>query len=248
MSDDRDDYIKLNALRVEALYDHSVIPVAVMLCGASILLFILWQKSNALPLLSWFFILILITIGRYINVFQYRVSEKIPEQYIRWLNRYFFGAILSGMVWGSAAYIFITNNDIVDIGLLCMFMLVVAAGSIGIYSIFQRMYYGFNLPALIPLIIYLLSQHDELLKSLGIIIIIFIGFIFLIQYDAHKVINRLLVIQFDNRHLLNGYEKDQRRIKDLEALSYIKDIEIKKARTELNNLKETIESLKKATG
>lgn len=248
MSDNRDDYIKLNALRVEALYSHSVIPVAVMLCGALILVFILWSKTNALPLLTWFFILLLVTIGRYINVFRYRVAEKIPEQYIHWLNRYFYGAVLSGMIWGSAAYVFITSNDIVNVGLLCMFMLVVAAGSIGIYSIFQRMYYGFNLPAIIPLVVYLLSNSDELLNSLGIILIIFVGFIFVIQYDAHNVVNQLLVIKFDNRHLLNGYEKDQRRIRDLQGLNNIKDVEIKKIRTELNNLKNTIEKLKKNSG
>ncbi len=239
MTDVRDDHIKLNALRVETLYDHSVIPIAVMLCGAFILVFVLWDKNNSLPLISWFTILLLVTIGRFVNVYWYRASQKIPEQYSRWLNRYLIGAIMSGIIWGSAAFVFITRFNIVDIGILSMFMLVVTAGSIGIYSIYQRTYYGFNIPAIVPLIIYLLSNNDEILNSLGFVIIIFVGFIFIIQYDAHRVMNQLLLIKYDNHHLLNGYEKDQRRIRTLETLSTIKDIEISKIRTELNNFKKS---------
>lgn len=242
MSDVRDDHVKLNSLRVEALYDHSIIPIAVMLSGALILVFVLWDSNNALPLLSWLTILLLVTTGRFINVRQYRVSGKIPEQYSRWLIRYLFGAILSGMIWGSAAYVFITGFNIVDIGILSMFMLVVVAGSIGIYSIFQSTYYGFNLPAIVPFIFFLLTSKEEILNTFGFVIIIFTGFILVIQYDAHRIINQLLLVKFDNHHLLSGYEKDQRKIRTLETLISIKDIELKKIKTELNNLKKQVEN------
>ena len=240
MSEVMDDHFKLNSLRVEALYDHSVIPVAVMLCGALMLVFVLWEKSNAMPLLSWFFVLLLVTIARFVNVYRYRISYKVPEQYIRWLNRYIIGTVLSGMIWGSAVFVFITGNNLIGVGIISMFMLVVAAGSIGIYSIFQRTYYGFNLPAIVPLIYFLLTSNDDILNTLGYIMIIFAGFIFVIQYDAHKAINQLLVIKFDNQHLLQGYEKDQRKIRTLETLSTIKDVEITKIRSELKNLKQNI--------
>ena len=74
---------------------------------------------------------------------------------------------------------------------------------------------------------------------------VFTGFIFVIQYDAHKVINRLLVTQLDNRFLLYGYEDDQKKIRNLKSLNDIKEVELKKARSELNSLKKTIEDLKK---
>lgn len=245
MSDDTDDYIKLNALRVEALYDHSIIPVAVMLCAAVILVCILWNENNALALFAWFSMLLLVTIVRYINVFKYRTSEKNPGQYPFWLNMYFGGAVLSGMVWGSAAYVFITNNNTVDTILLTMLITVTAAGSIGIYSIFQRVYYGFNLPAVIPLIVYLVSRGDQLVNMLGAITVVFVGFIFVIQYDAHKVINQLLLIKLDNRFLLDSYERDQRRISKLEMLNKNKDEEIKKIRVELSISRDIIEKLRK---
>lgn len=245
MSDDPNDFIKLNALRVEALYCHSIIPVAVMLCGAIILICILWNTDNALALITWFVILLLVAIVRGLNIFRYRSSENKPELYPYWLNAYFYGAVFSGVVWGSTAYVLLVSDNIVDAGLLVMFILVVAAGSIGIYSIFLRVYYGFNLPAVIPLIIYLLSRGDELLNMLGAITIVFIGFIFLIQYDAHKAINQLLVIKLNNRFLLDGYEEDQQKIRALEKQNRNIDKELESTRLELNIAKSRIEQLSK---
>lgn len=244
MSDDTDDYTKLNALRVDALYSHSVIPVAVMLCGAVILICMLWNKANAAALLTWLVVLLVVTAARYLMVFKYRSTEKIPEQYSYWLNMYFAGSVLSGVVWGAAAYVFISNTNIVDIGLLTMFIIVVAAGSIGIYSIFQRVYYGFNLSAVVPLVVYLLSRNDELINMLGAVTIVFTGFVFVIQYDAHKVINQLLVVELDNRFLLDGYERDQQSIRKFEMLNRNKDEELKKMRVELGISRDIIEKLR----
>ena len=212
--------------------------------GAVILICILWIKANAAALLTWLVVLLLVTFGRYIVVYKYRASEKKPELYPFWLNLYFGGAVLSGVVWGTAAYVFITNNSIVDIGLLTMFIIVVAAGSIGIYSIFQRVYYGFNLCAVVPLVIYLLSRSNELINMLGAVTIVFTGFVFIIQYDAHRVINQLLVIELDNRYLLDGYESDQQRIKKFEMLNRNKDEELKKIRVELSISRDIIEKLR----
>ena len=39
--------------------------------------------------------------------------------------------------------------------------------------------------------------------------------IFIIQYYAHRAINQLLMIKIENENLLDGYEVDQDRIKDL---------------------------------
>lgn len=216
-----------------------------MLCGAIILICMLWNKSNAPALIIWFMILLLIAVFRGINVFKYRASEKKPELSPYWLNAYFYGAVFSGVVWGSAAYVLLVSDNIVDAGILTMFILVVTAGSIGIYSIFQRVYYGFNLPAVIPLVIYLLSRNDELLNMLGAITIVFIGFIFLIQYDAHKAINQLLVIKLNNRFLLDGYEEDQQKIRSLEKQNRYIDKELECTRLELSMSKNIVANLRK---
>ncbi len=144
-------------MRLEALYNNSIIPVFVTLTGCTALFYVLWNKEIAVAAISWLTILFIVTAIRCFIVTQYRTSKKSPEDYVYWLNIYIIGAICSGTVLGSTAYVFIVDYNIMNTGLLTMFILVMASGSIGIYSVFRRIYYGFNLPTIIPLIVFLLN-------------------------------------------------------------------------------------------
>ncbi len=216
MSDENEDFVKLNALRVDAIYNNAATPVIVMLCGALGLLITLWDEKNIYPSLIWFTSIIIITFIRYMIVTKYHNSQKLPEQYSYWLNIYIAGTFISAIVWGTTVYVLSTNSDIINIGLVTMFMLILLAGSIGIYSVFQQIYYALSLPAITPLIFYLLFHNNEQINKLGIITIIFTAFIFIIQYHSHKIINQLLVFKYDNKLLLDNYEHDQNKISVLE--------------------------------
>jgi hypothetical protein len=237
MKEISDDAEKLYALRVDTLYSHSVIPVAVTLCGASLLTVIFWNNKNIPGLLAWFTLLLLITGVRYYFVNRYHNTSRKPGEYRYWLNIYFAGAILAGMVWGTSPYIIVNDKNIADIVLLNMFILVLISGSIGIYCIFQRIYFGFNIPAIVPLIFYLLTHNDTLLQQLCIITIVFAVFIFIIELQAYKIINQLLIIKLDNSLLIESYDKDQLKINTLQSLNELRANQLKKALAELNFLK-----------
>ena len=72
---------------------------------------------------------------------------------------------------------------------------------------------------LLPLIIFLLNQNNEQFNKLSIILIAFTVCIFIIQYYAHRAINQLFMIKIENENLLDGYEVDQDKIKDLQSLN-----------------------------
>ncbi|GEM_PF-3153675 len=231
MSEQQQDFVKLNALRVDAIYNNSAIPVIVMLCGALGLLITLWDEKNIYFSLAWFTSIIIITLIRYLIVTKYHASQKLPEQYSYWLNIYLAGTFLAAIAWGTTVYVLSTNGDIINIGLVTMFMLILLSGSIGIYSVFQRIYYTLSLPAITPLIFYLLFHNNEQVNKLGIITIIFTVFIFIVQYHSHKIINQLLVFKYDNKLLLDNYEQDQDKINDLEQRHNA-------TKQELNSIKE----------
>ena len=228
-----EDFIKLNALRVEALYNNSVIPVAVTLTGCIVLFFVLMNKQNAFPAVCWLILLITVSVIRYFIVRRYHTSEKLPEDYKHWLNVFLVGAISSGLVLGSAAHVFIIDDNIINIGLLTMFILVLNSGSIGIYSSYNRVYYGFNIPTIVPFVFFLITSNNPLLHKLCIIFLAFIGFIFVIQYHSQRIINQLISVKLDRENLLDSYELDQSRIIILEKMFNTNLRELKIARNEL---------------
>jgi len=118
-----------------------------------------------------------------------------------------------------------------------MFMLVVISGSIGIYSVFKRIYYALSLPIIVPLIIFLLIQDNEQLNKLSLITSLFTGFIFIIHYHSQKITNQLLLIRINNKFLLDGYESDQEKINVLERLNRTRTDQLEKAHLELKYLK-----------
>lgn len=240
MSEKKDDLISLNALRVDVLYSNTLIPIAVTLIGCISLLFLLWSEKTIIAAITWLSILTIILAIRSFIVLRYHDSKKTPEDYAFWLNMFFIGVICSGSVLGSTAYVFIINNDIINISLLMMFILVLISGSIGIYSVFQRIYYGFTIPTVVPLVIYLLSQQDQLLNKLCIILIAFVFFIFIIQFHSHKMVNQLVTLKLDNNTLLENYDLDHERINILERMFNRCEMQLKNTREELRLCQEKL--------
>jgi len=219
MNADENDLKRLKELQLDTLYYSSIVPVIVTLAGGFVLYYILLDVSNTIAAISWLTIFFIVSVIRIIVIRSYNISIKSPKRYDYWLNTFFAGVVCTGTLLGSLAYIFIIDQDIINIGLLTMFILVVASGSIGIYSVYQRIYYGFNIPMLLPLIIFLLIQNNEQFNKLSIILIAFTVCIFIIQYYAHRAINQLLMFKIKNNNMFDEHKVDQDRIKDLQGLN-----------------------------
>ena len=237
MTQNKEDYLRLQSLRVSALYNNAATPVVVMLCGALGLVITLWNENNSTSIISWFIALVAITLVRCAIVWKYHQKEQKPETYPYWLNIYFIGTLFSGMAWGSTAFLLPSDFNILELGLIAMFMLVVISGSIGIYSVFKRIYYALSLPSILPFIILLFLQNDKQMHDLCIITTLFTFFIFIIHYHAQRITNQLLQVKYDNKLLLENYEKDQDRINILERLYITRTDQLEKAQFELSYLK-----------
>ena len=215
---DGEDFIALNAIRVEALYNNGVIPSMVTLFGAQVVFFSFWNGNFTAPKITWLVLLSIIICVRYITVRSYQTSKKLVEEYPFWLNAYFIGVIFSGLIIGSSIYVFIPEDNINHVYLFTIYALILLAGSIGIFSVFQRVYYGFNLPVIVPLIIFLISRNNEIYNNLGWLVCVFVFFILIIQFQSQRIMTQLLIIKLDNKNLLSNYELDRQRMHIMERM------------------------------
>jgi hypothetical protein len=243
MDRNMEDHVILQALRVDALYCHALTPMLSLLFGALSILIYFWSAGNVYPMLYWFALLCVITALRCLLIYKYKQSTIEPNQYPVWLKLYMIGVLSTATVWGSTIYIVPADNNYIDIGAVTMLMLIVISLSTGIYSVFHRIYYGLCIPMIVPLIYFLISHEDEQLHKMGNIAALYTGFVFVIQYHAHKIINQLLMIKFDNKLLLDSYEKDQDKIDILNRLNNTKNKQLERARYEINKLRKKVMDL-----
>jgi cytochrome bd-type quinol oxidase subunit 2 len=228
-----EDAITLNSLRVEALYNHGVMAAIITLLGVLLLFIVCSDNSFTIEKKIWLFLLSILSIVRYLTVRFYKSSKKSAEEYPLWLNIYFIGVICSGSIIGASPYIYIDENNTTHINLLITFSLVLFSGSIRIFSVFQRIYYGFNLPLIVPLIIYLLTSNNETLVTHGYIVCLYTICIIAIQIQSHRIINQLLLIKLDNKNLLKTYEIDKEKINLLERLHNTKAKQVEELKVAL---------------
>lgn len=175
MSNNTEDHVLLQALRVDALYCNAFTPMLSLLFGALSIIIYFWGVDNVYPMLYWFTVLCVIAAIRCLIIFKYKTYQIAPEEYPFWLSIYKFGLMITGIVWGSAVYILPVENNYIDIGVLTMLILVVISASTGIYSVFNRVYYCLSMPMIAPLIYFLITHESEQLHKMGLIVSLYTG-------------------------------------------------------------------------
>ena len=209
------DLIEIKPQRVDALYRQSIATISASVTAALILIIVLWGEVAASRLMSWFLILLLITCIRIFYVYKYKSLGQEQKDYDYWLRVYLIGAIAFGIMWGLIIYIFMLNENIIYMGFMLLCICGLVAGSVASYSVFHSVFYGLNLPAVIPIIIYLFSHDEPQLNTLGILFCFFVGFLFVIEYQGHKMINNSLMLQVSNLSLVRYIDDEQEKINSL---------------------------------
>lgn len=88
----------------------------------------------------------------------------------------------------------------------------------------------------IPLIIYLFSANDTVLNTLADFVCLFVIFIFIIQFQSNRIIDRFLSIRLDNRNLIDRHDTEQKKIDSLREGDNEKSSKIKKLQTKLKDM------------
>ena len=235
--------IQFGNKRIDVLYEQSLPTIIASQTAAIILLFILWGHSEISSLVIWFGLFLLLTGVRLYGIYSYKHSSSIYDQQDIWLKRYIIGAFLSGCMWGATGFILISNIDIIYTGFITLCVCGLVAGSIPSYSIYHSVYFSFNLPAIIPLLLYLLSKNNPQYYVMALLMCFFVGFMFFIEFRTHKMILNLLKLKFDTVNLMLDLDEKQQQAISLQKkrenitskFRYIQ-VEFKKAKLKIEEL------------
>lgn len=162
--------------RVRALYRG--IPLSVGVTSILDLLLTLshWDVIGQGDLILWNIFMMCAIALRTVNWFFWRNTEANFSAHY-WLTTFRIGALLAGLMWGSASYFMFASYNTTYQALLAFTLAGVASGSLTTLAIDKLSAVGFVTLAIVPLSIRLHAEHGQIAMSMSIMVALFIVFV-----------------------------------------------------------------------
>jgi diguanylate cyclase (GGDEF)-like protein/PAS domain S-box-containing protein len=170
--------------------------------NASIMTLALWDVVDNVVLARWFVATLLITLGRYLLYRAYSATPAADAEASIWANRFFAGATAMGCMWGILGTALFPASSMPHQFLVIFVIGGMVMTSAVVLAPVQRVFYGFMLPAVVPLIVILLTKNNTLQILMGVLATIFLAVILAFAVSMKESFLASIRIKFENADLV----------------------------------------------
>jgi diguanylate cyclase (GGDEF)-like protein/hemerythrin-like metal-binding protein/PAS domain S-box-containing protein len=193
-----DNKTTIQSLQLQQMFAGSNVSLATSALLAFILA--LMQREVIAPTIAfaWLSVVILLTAFRAAMVLHYRRSPKEGDSInqARMVN-FRIGVIVSGIAWGSASFLMFPVNNPEHQMFLIFILSGLTAGALASYSADLVCAIGFSVAVLVPLAIRMLVVGSGLSVAMGIVIVIYLGFMILSGRRSNQHIRDNIVLRLE---------------------------------------------------
>lgn len=162
----------VRAEKLQLLFVQSYPAIFVSLITAAVLTVILWPVQAHSVLVSWYVILTIAAVGRYILFLRYRSASPKGEEILDWERPYFVTLMLTTLTWGVVSIAIIPSDSPIHQVIVLCFMIGLSGGAISLYSAHRRMTSLTIATLLMPVMLWFLLRGDllslELVAGTGV--------------------------------------------------------------------------------
>lgn len=193
--------------QMQMLYQSLPYNVIFHIVGGFIVCAVLWTVADRYMLLSWWSVVLVLSLLRLATYAYYRVSAVDRNSTQFWINVYAGGAVLTGASWGYAG-VSIIPHDLLSYELFVGFVIAgMAMGAVPILSAVRTVYLGFSLSAATPYIIHTFSHEGTIYMAVAVIHCLFLILMIIMSFHMHKMIRESLLLRFYNIDLVEKLQK-----------------------------------------
>lgn len=176
-----------------------------MLLGALILWIVLRDQIPVAGMAAWTAAIVANQAWRGLLAAAYRRARPDATAASRWGRRWALGSTLAGSLWGVAAVAFYPQSPAHQALLIvCLFSVVL--GGLNLTAVYKPSFYGFVLPALLPLIVRVGVGGDPVHLSIAIVLSVVLAFVLAFGHQVNTLIARALAIRYENTDLIAELE------------------------------------------
>ena len=197
---------KLNAKKVEILYEQGIVALFASILAFFVLLLAYWQRfyfDNILQV--WSFLFILVTSIRYYEIYLFK-KNKTKDQVGKWLKRFNTGIFITGSLWGWFAILMLHSININEMLIIIICFGGMLAGASAIYSSSFITFVLFSTPLVLPPVIDAMIEGDIMKIIPVLLLLIFYSIMLVNSWRLNIFMTDALGHQFKNIKLMADLE------------------------------------------
>lgn len=200
----------VRAERIRLLYRHAPYVYAANLVVAALVVAALWRAREPELLLGWAAAVLAHTLLRAVHYWRYRRRQPADAEMAAWGRWYTVGSGVSGVIWGSIAWLFAVPGDPQSLGLVAFVIAGMAAGALAGMSSHLPAFYAYLVLSVAPLTIVLLTDGRPVYMAMAGMGATFIVGLGLIAHGFHAALVSRIELGEQNRELLSSMEEKVR--------------------------------------
>jgi len=193
---------RAQADQVAQLYDSWHRTSLSMLFGAAILCFVLWEQASPLVMAAWVALIMLNQAWRGMLAHAWKRNQPGLAATPRWGRYWSAGSAIGGGLWGLAAFVMFPPSPAHQ-ALLMMCIFSVVLGGLNLTAVYRPAFYGFALPALVPLIVRVAFEGDPVHWYTALVMSVVLTFILAFGHQLNEVLTRSLAMRYENVELID---------------------------------------------
>ena len=192
---------RARADQVATLYAHGHLTTVSMGLGALILCAVMWTEIAATTIVAFGALIAINQLWRAALVRAFERMRPGVAAAPRWGGYWAIGSTLAGALWGAAAIAMFPESPAYQ-ALLIVCLFGAALGGLNLTAVYRPSFYGFVLPALVPLIVRVAWVGDQVHWFIAGVMSVVLAFVVGFGHRLNDVLTRSLVIRYENVDLI----------------------------------------------
>src|SRR5450631_206583 len=193
---------RARADQIATLFTQWPVATGSMVLGATILITVMWGTVAPRVFAAWMGAIVLNQAWRLWLVRRYRAAAPQPAERAWWGRAWATGSMLAGSLWGVAGVVLFVPGDPGHQALLIVCLFGVILGGINLTAVYKASFYSFVLPALVPLIVRVAVEGDQLHAFIAAVMMVVLAFILGFGHNLNNVLTQSLAIRYENIDLI----------------------------------------------
>ncbi len=171
--------------------------------GAALLCAAMWGQVPPWLMAAWVTLIVANQLWRGALVREWLRAQPGLAATPRWGRYWAVGSTTGGALWGIAAVAMYPDSPPHQ-ALLIVCLFGVVLGGLNLTAVYKPSFYGFVVPALVPLILREALVADQVHTFTALVMTVVLGFVLAFGHHLNDVLTRSLAIRYENIDLING--------------------------------------------
>jgi PAS domain S-box-containing protein len=203
---------QVRAEQVRGLYARAAMPLLTNVVNSSLLAYIFYEPELSARIFGWLAGYYVLTAARLLAIRAYRRAAPAGADAARWGWLFAASVLVSGMLWGSTAFLFYRPGDVVGQAVILLVLGGMTAGAAGSTATFFPAFVAFAAPAIAPFTVRLFLEPDRLHLALGVMVGLFAVAMAQVARTGEQRLTEAAELRFKNAALANDVMRAGERL------------------------------------